>query len=384
VLERLRQYAFRWWDFVRRGTEIRRLSRRVHILEEKARQSREKWQRGEKQSAALKRQSASRRRRILSPGIVHGLLPMRLATIRARASRANASASEAHLAQVSTAYAQALAAIPHVADNLVRTDLQGLTWWVPVPPSLIGAARDRLLAKQRFPYRNITQAREFAIGPILLDIGANTGRMSIPRVILGDIAQAFCAEPDPLNYAALVRNVVDNRLSGLVLPDNVAIGAATGTAKLQHAKYPGGHHLVPDASTASAVSVPCWRLDDWCERLSIDPDLVAYIKVDTQGWEVQVLRGAPRLLGYRHIAWQLEVSPDLLAAAGNSDVELYAICAERFSHFVDLGKKAEGSRARSVRELAEALGYLGNGTPQTDIVLFSAADRLLEAEDENG
>jgi FkbM family methyltransferase len=353
------------------------------MLEEKARQSRLKWQRGERQSAALKRQSTSRRRRILSPGIVHSLLPMRLATIQARASRANASVSEAHLAQVSSTYRQAAATVPRGADNLVRTDLQGMTWWVPVPPPLGGAARDRLLAKQRFPYRNITQAREFAIGPILLDIGANTGRMSIPRVVLGDVAQAYCAEPDPLNYAALVRNVVDNRLAGLVLPDNVAIGATTGIAKLQQAKYPGGHHLVHDAGTNGAVSVPCWRLDDWCGRLSIDPELVAYVKVDTQGWEVQVLRGAPKLLGYRHIAWQLEVSPDMLAAAGDSAAELYHICAERFSHFVDLGKKAEGPRARPVRELEGALAYLGNRIPQTDIVLFNAAGRSLEAADEN-
>jgi FkbM family methyltransferase len=342
------------------------------MLEERIRKSREKSKREEEQTAALKRQSASRQRRVLSPVIVRKLLPIRFATIRARASWTNASASEAHLAQVSCGYRDALAGTTHAADTLVRTHVDGVTWWVPVPPSLTGAARDRLLAKQRFPYRNITQTREFALGSILLDVGANTGRMSIPRVILGDIARAYCAEPDPLNYAALVRNVADNGLSGLVLPDNVAIGAATGTAKLHHAKYPGGHRLVAGTAVNDTVTVPCWRLDDWCERLSIDPQLVAYVKVDTQGWEVQVLRGAPRLLGYRHIAWQLEISPEMLVAAGDSAGELCGICADRFSHFVDLGKKAHGPRARPVRELEEAVGYLGNRIPQTDIILFNA------------
>lgn len=340
------------------------------MLEMKARENRKK---SDDLHAAVKRQSASRRRRILSPDIVHDLLPTRIATLQSRATRANAGDSEARLAHVSSAYRDALASMPGPAENLIRTDVQGVTWWVPVPPSLAGAARERLIAKQRFPYRNITQTREFSLGPVLLDIGANNGRMSIPRVILGDIAQAYCAEPDPLNYAALVRNVVDNGLSGLVLPDNVAIGATNGTAKLQHAKYPGGHHLVHDAPSNNAVSVTCWRLDDWSERLSIDPNLVAYVKVDTQGWEVQVLRGAPKLLGYRHIAWQLEVTPELLAAAGDSAAELYRICAERFSHFVDLGKNVDGPRARPVLELEQALAYLGCQVPQTDIILFNAS-----------
>jgi FkbM family methyltransferase len=352
----------------------------VLVLETKARENRKKF---DELHAALKRQSASRRRRVLSPAIVHDLLPTRISTLRARATRADAGACEARLAQVSSAYRDALASVSGAAKNLIRTDVQGVTWWVPAPRSLSRAARERFVAKQRFPYRTITQTREFSVGHILLDIGANNGRMSIPRVILGDIAQAYCAEPDPLNYAALVRNVVDNGLSGLVLPDNVAIGATNGTAKLQHAKYPGGHHLVHDAATNNAVNVACWRLDDWCEQLSIDPNLVAYVKVDTQGWEVQVLRGAPKLLGYRHIPWQLEVTPEMLAAAGDSAAELFRICAERFSHFVDLGKDVDGPRFRPVVELEEALAYLGGPMPHTDIILFNAADGLLEAQDEN-
>ena len=344
------------------------------MLEEKANLSREKLIRQEEQSAALKRQSVSRRRRVLSPEILRSLLPLRLATVEARAAWANAATDEARLKNVSAAYRDVLARLDEATDNLVRTDLQGATWWVPVPASLTGAARERFLAKQRFPYRNISQTREFALGPILLDIGANTGRMSIPRVILGDVTQAYCAEPDPLNYAALVRNVVDNRLSGLVLPDNVAIGAVTGTAQLRHAKYPGGHHLVAnDPGANDAIHVECWSLDDWCTRLSIDPQLVAYVKVDTQGWEVEVLRGASKLLGYRHIAWQLEVSPEMLVAAGSSAAELFQICVEQFSHFLDLGKQAEGPRARPTRELDTALAYIGGAIPHNDIVLFNTA-----------
>ena len=358
-----------FWDAFRRGPELRRLTRRVQKLEASSKQSHAKLKAAR---TSAKRVGSSRNRRVLSPDIVRSLLAPRLATLPVRAAGADASGAQARLKSMSTAYRNALAGLDGHDEALVRTSVDGLTWFVPIHPSVSGDARERFVAKQRFPYRNITQAREFAVGPVMLDIGANIGRMSIPRVILGDFVRAYCAEPDPLNYAALARNVTHNGLGGLILPDRAAIGATTGSARLQHAKYSGGHHLVRDEAMNGTIEVPCWRLDDWCERLGIEPDLIAYVKVDTQGWELDVLRGAPGLLARQHIAWQLEISPTLLAAAGGSAVDMYRLCADHFSHFVDLGKLAEGRRARPARELGEALAYLEGGESQTDVILFRA------------
>jgi FkbM family methyltransferase len=367
----IRHSVSRLWDVFRRGPDLRRLTRRVQKLEASSKESRSRW---EAEHAALKRTSAAHHRRILNPDIVRSVLRSRVATIPARAAHANARSSASQLENTSSAYREALARVHDIPDGLVRTDLEGLTWWVPIRPSTSDEARRRFVAKQRLPFRNITQTREFALGPVMLDIGANTGRMSIPRVILGDFLQAFCAEPDPLNYSALVRNVVDNKLEGLVLPDQVAIGAATGTAHLRHAKYSGGHRLVPDGDTSGTIEVPCWRLDDWCERLSIDPCLIAYVKVDTQGWERDVLRGAARLLAFRHIAWQLEISPSMLDAAGASAAHLYDMCKEYFSHFIDLCKDTTGPRARPTKDLEVALEYVQDGADaQTDVILFNIA-----------
>ena len=371
MLRLIRNWVSRLWDVSRRGPDLRRLTRRVQKLEASSKESRSRW---ETEHAVLKRASASRQRRVLNPDIVRSVLRSRVATIPARAVHANARAAASRLENTSSAYREALARVHGAADGLVRTDLEGLTWWVPIHPSISDEARKRFVGKQRLPFRNITQTREFALGPVMLDIGANTGRMSIPRVILGDFVQAYCAEPDPLNYSALVRNVVDNKLEGLVLPDQVAMGAATGTAQLRHAKYSGGHRLVSDRNTSDTIEVPCWRLDDWCERLSLDPHLVAYVKVDTQGWEREVLRGAARLLTFRHIAWQLEISPSMLGAAGASARQLYDMCAEYFSHFIDLGKEATGPRARPTKDLEVALQYVQDGSEaQTDVILFNIA-----------
>ena len=80
-----------------------------------------------------------------------------------------------------------------------------------------------------------------------------------------------------------------------------------------------------------------------------------------------------RLLARRHVAWQLEISPAHLSSAGTSAADLYRMCAGLFSHFIDLGKAAEGPRARRTTDLSSALEYVGADHSQTDIILFSPA-----------
>lgn len=370
--------------------ETGRARRRAARLEVTLEKFRAKWARDEE---SLRRENDALSRQVLSPDLVRELLPLRRQTLAARAVYADAVRYDRQLQEASPAYRDALAAADTPRPDLTTTDVQGFVWSVPVPATLTGPARDRFVAKQRFPYRAITHTREFSVGPILLDIGANVGRMSIPRVVLGDVGRAYCAEPDPLNFAALVRNVAANGLRGLVLPDQTAIGSVTGPVRLRRAKYPGGHSITTEARPdRDTVEVPCWTLDDWCDRLAIDPALVTYVKVDTQGWEPHVLRGASRLLKHPHIAWQIEIQTSL-RESGSPDTELYALCAEHFTHFVDLDKVATGPRVRRTEELPETLTYLIGRKKPTDIILFNAGgtlDRpagqqaLLDADDDPG
>src|SRR5690606_32141462 len=121
-----------------------------------------------------------------------------------------------------------------------------------------------------------------------------------------------------LNYACLVRNVRDNNLPGLVLPDRVAIGSEDGVVRLERRSTAGGHRVI-DARTVSdreTVEVPSLTLDTWSERVGIDLQTLAFVKLDAQGSEVHVLRGASRILACRHVAWQIEVDLSLLARRG--------------------------------------------------------------------
>lgn len=316
-------------------------------------------------------------RRILDTGVLRGALPMRARRLSRRAPAPDATLRERRLRETSPAYGAAA----DDRDPLARTTrviaVDGLRWWVPLTRPDDAVHVERSIQHQDFPYRVITQTRELAIGGVMLDIGANVGRMSIPRIVLGDVSAAYCAEPDPLNYACLVRNARDNHLSGLVLPDQLAIGAADGVVRLVRAKSAGGHRVLEAGARSKheVIEVPCRTLDTWVGDMGIDLEEVVFVKLDVQGSEVDVLRGAARVLSYRHIAWQIEVDLTLLQARSHQSADLFAIVRRHFTHFVDLGRHARGDRVRPIAEIGDALAYVSGGSDgRTDVLVFTLED----------
>ena len=283
---------------------------------------------------------------------------------------------EAAFAELSASYRGALAhpdaAMPSAVEQVV---IGGLRWWMPAQPGESEGIARRLAGRRRLPLREILETRELAVGRVMIDIGANVGTTSIPRVLLGDFTCVYAIEPDPGNYSCLVRNIVDNGVRGLVLPDRVAIGDVNGEVTLRTLRS-GTHHLVTRASDAGEherVSVPCLTLDAWIARMGIDLADVAFVKSDTQGWDARVLAGAAGVLARRHIAWQIEFSPAMLERSGRSIEEVYQQLERHFTHFIDL-RSAGGARVRRTSSIREALAYVGKTERRyTNVLLYCSA-----------
>ena len=323
---------------------------------------------------ALKLKVESVHRAVLEKDVLQGLLPIRARTMVHREASPDARDREARFREVCTAYAREISDYETPASGTCVVTLDSLTWWVPLILKEDPSAVEHALRHQDFPYRVITQTREVALGGLMLDVGANTGRMCIPRVILGDVTAAYCAEPDPLNYRCLVRNVRANQLTGLVLPDQLAIGAENGLVRLERGKSTGGHRVIANEARATreVLEVRSLTLDAWVDQLGIDRLALAFIKVDVQGSEVHVLRGAARTLAHKHIAWQMEVDLNALATRGFSAEDLYVLLGEHFSDFVDLSRRGVGERVQPVTALQRALAYLSTSqVGRTDLLLFN-------------
>jgi FkbM family methyltransferase len=314
----------------------------------------------------------ARRQSGLDHDVLRQVLPVRAAQLPLPAcERQAAAARDANLQTRSYEYQRAIGSSLASARGR-RIEIDGVLWWVPLDDS--GDERVQRLQRQGFPYRAILQTREVAIGGFMLDVGANIGRTAIPRIILGDVRAVYAAEPEPANYACLVRNVLEHNRRGLVLPDRVAIGATRGEARMHRSRYPGGHRVLHgDETSTDSIVVQVWPLDDWVVQLGIDVAALTFVKVDSQGSELDVLRGARALLARRHVSWQIEIDPDLLRRRCADVAEVLNLLQSQFSHFIDIGSPGPGPRVRPTAELADSVSYLGTSQKKTDLLLFHAA-----------
>jgi FkbM family methyltransferase len=155
-------------------------------------------------------------------------------------------------------------------------------------------------------------------GDVIFDIGANIGDYTLPTAYaVGSAGRVFAFEPVERSFRVLSKNIACNNMDNVVALQ-CAVGDSDGVAPIYWDRSNfGGNSLNPNATTdlGSVSNVEISRLDTVCFRRGIIPDLV---KVDVQGAELKVLRGALGLLGNGKTAFWLEFWPAGLEAFGGS------------------------------------------------------------------
>jgi FkbM family methyltransferase len=153
-------------------------------------------------------------------------------------------------------------------------------------------------------------------GEIALDVGANLGWYSILLSRLSEPgARIFAFEPDPETYRLLLRNLQAN--GAAVEACNFALGESAGTAQLHRYKRSnnGRHTLLSGNASGGIVRVPVHPLSTFWERAGLGARPIRLMKVDVEGFEYFVLRGAGELLR-RCACLVLEYNPGSLPSLG--------------------------------------------------------------------
>lgn len=135
--------------------------------------------------------------------------------------------------------------------------------------------------------------RRYPANGTFIDIGANIGVYSM--ALAGHFDRQYAFEANPVTHKILEANMAivgntkteclnvalsDKSASTFVyVPENGNLGWATLEPE---------HHVVP----VSPVAIQCETLDDACRRLGTDVERISLIKIDVEGHELPVVRGA--------------------------------------------------------------------------------------------
>ena len=185
-----------------------------------------------------------------------------------------------------------------------EVSIGGAVWRVPPGPD--DQKAPKLTLETCIPLDALAVSRQFAVGGVMLDIGAGFGATSIPRALLGDFARVYAAEGGDEAYSCLTSNIASSRVRGVVLPDHVSIGVNQA-------------------------------LDAWVHRLQVPIDAVRFIRVGGSSPVLELLRTGLDIFARRDVVWQLDLDPGSPLVTAEGFQELGRLIGRRFTHFKELG-----------------------------------------------
>lgn len=170
-------------------------------------------------------------------------------------------------------------------------------------------------------------------GSTALDIGANAGIYAVLLSRLcGPAGRVWAFEPVPDTYWRLRETLALNRCEN-VIPVRGAVYEKGGTVRMnlfepefaewnsigRPVMYTESHEPV---SPSRSVEVSAYTLDEFCEAQQIER--INFMKVDVEGFEASVFRGAERLLRERRVDYIcFEISKDPLRGAGINSRQVF-------------------------------------------------------------
>jgi FkbM family methyltransferase len=132
---------------------------------------------------------------------------------------------------------------------------------------------------------------------VLFDVGANIGQTIDEFLAVFPSARIVAFEPSPASFQVLSAKY---RVPGISL-ETIALGDSEGTLPFYvDREWPVNDSLLPPVwKVAQEVRVPVETLDGYCERHNIQE--IDLLKIDTQGNDLNVLRGARQMLSMGRI-----------------------------------------------------------------------------------
>jgi FkbM family methyltransferase len=188
-------------------------------------------------------------------------------------------------------------------------------FWVD-PASVLG---DSLITQGEYePELGLSMRRLLGEGRTFVDVGANEGYFSVMgSKLVGTAGRVLAIEPQPRLFDVLHANLRMNMCNNVVVAAN-AVADRNGFVEL---------NLAPSTNNGSSgvfrktrypgrkQRVPAFTLDSLFETHGLDA--CDFLKMDIEGFELEALQGADRLLREKRIrAMNVDDHPSILASRG--------------------------------------------------------------------
>lgn len=143
-------------------------------------------------------------------------------------------------------------------------------------------------------------------GDIAVDVGANMGYYSLwMSKFTGENGHVFAFEPDEINFDKLNTNIRINELSNRITTVRKAVSNDCGIINFTVGLDAQNH--ITSNQEGQKVSIDSVNLDFYFKENNIQH--IAYLKIDVEGFELNVLQGCPEFMAAKRIdIIQLEIN----------------------------------------------------------------------------
>ncbi|MGB8861105.1 MAG: FkbM family methyltransferase [Ilumatobacteraceae bacterium] len=223
------------------------------------------------------------------------------------------------------------------ADDVVYVELDGVQVALDRADQSVSAAIIR--SGQWEPHVERVLRAHLAPGSVFIDIGANVGwHTALAASIVGTTGRVYAIEPNPDNARLIALTIERNGLAQVrLLP--FALSESIGFAAFRSAIGSNGGFTGSDASESidpSVTIVPTVRLDD------LGIDRVDVIKIDVEGAEPMVLRGATSMIERDHPVIVFEFSCEMTERVAGVAAREHLRLFEAFGYELSLIEQPSG------------------------------------------
>jgi FkbM family methyltransferase len=220
-------------------------------------------------------------------------------------------------------------------SRLYTAFLELITFGRGIPRAINGEPEIRLVPMCRFLSSSYEPdvwnwlKKRTVPGSIILDVGAQFGLYSMLATRhIGKEGHIFAFEPSPDSAAVLRRHLTQNGMNDRVEIVQAAVGPEEGEVTFFMAGTHPSNTLAPttvDPVKLTPVKVKAITVDGFCRQRQLKPTI---LKIDVEGWELQVLRGAMEVVKDPTLSICVEMHPYAWESAGYT--------AADFTNFVEL------------------------------------------------